>query len=119
LTHPQYQLIRPEIANHLLGESSMTENSRSSSKLLIEAYVIYTTAELGEAVYYAKNLEIEGSFVKFTPVACQSRTTTSKISNEEWTLPERLIKKIIYEKIKVPQKQEKKNKNRDQNPEQT
>lgn len=74
---------------------------------MIEAYVIYTTAELGEAVYYAKNLKIEGSFVKFTPVACQSRTTTSKISNEEWTLPERLIKKIVYEKIKTQKKSRK------------
>jgi hypothetical protein len=96
----------------------MTQNSRRSTKLLIDAYVIYTTAELGEAVYYAKNLEIEGSFVKFTPIASQSRTTTSKISNEEWILPERFIKKIIYEKIKVPQKQEQENKNRDQNPDQ-
>ena len=85
----------------------MTQNSRSSSNLLIEAYVIYTTAELGEAVYYAKNLEIEGSFVKFTPVACQSRTTTSQISNEEWTLSERLIKKIVYKKIKAQQKSRK------------
>lgn len=82
----------------------MTQNGRSSSNFLIGAYIIYTTAELGEAVYYAKNLKVEGSFVKFTPVACQSRTTTSKMSNEEWILPERLIKKIVYEKTKAQQK---------------
>jgi hypothetical protein len=62
-------------------------------------YAIYTTDELYETIYYTNKLVVDGSFVKFIPFGCTSKTGSSKIDNESWILPERVIDRIVFKTI--------------------
>jgi hypothetical protein len=62
-------------------------------------YSIYTTDELYETIYYTNKLVVDGSFVKFIPFGCTSKTGSSKIENESWILPERVIERIVFKTI--------------------
>jgi hypothetical protein len=76
----------------------MVENKEKTEKAPFPAgaYSIYTTDELYETIYYTNKLVVDGSFVKFIPVGCTTKTGSSKIENEHWILPERVIDRIIF-----------------------
>ena len=63
---------------------------------------IITTSELEEKIYFAPEITIEGSFVRFKPIyELREKYDRDKkeLKNCEYILPERVIKEIIYQRI--------------------
>ena len=79
----------------------MSENKEKTKDLAPPSggYSIYTTDELYETIYYTNKLVIDGAFVKFIPFGCTTKTGSSKMENESWILPERVIDRIIFKTI--------------------
>lgn len=65
----------------------------------ILGYAIFTTSELNEKIYLTTDFIIEGSFVRFEPQYEITKKTKAKIEGAKVTLPERVIKEIIYQEI--------------------
>jgi hypothetical protein len=59
---------------------------------------IITTSELEEKIYFAPEITIEGSFVRFKP-QIELGKCEKKLKDCEYILPERVIKEIIYQRV--------------------
>jgi len=71
----------------------------TKSKKRILYYMIFTTSELNEKIYLTTDFIIEGSFVRFEPQYEITKKSRTKIEGAKFTLPERVIKQIIYQEI--------------------
>jgi len=71
----------------------------TKSKKHILGFTIFTTSELDEKIYITSEIEIMGSFVKFKPQIEIGKKSETKLQGSEFTLPERVIKEIIYQEI--------------------
>ena len=72
---------------------------RPKSKKLISGYIIFTNSGLDNAIYFAPNIAVEGSFVTFEPQYEMAKRGRSKLEGSKLTLPERVSKEIIYQEI--------------------
>jgi len=73
----------------------------TKSKKYVLGYTIFTTSELGENVYIAPDLTIVGSFVRFKPLVEITSKSRVKMEGTQMTLPERVIRKIIYQEKEI------------------
>jgi hypothetical protein len=71
----------------------------SSSKKHILGYAIFTTSELEEKTYLTPDFRIHGSFISFIPQYEIIEGKPTKLKGSKITLPERVIKEIIYQEI--------------------
>ena len=71
----------------------------TKSKKHILGYAIFTTSELNEKIYLTTDFIIEGSFVRFEPQYEITKTSKTKLKGTKVTLPERVIKEIIFQEI--------------------
>ena len=62
-------------------------------------FEIHTTRELLNVIYFADELEIEHSFIKFKPVRCISRKKRIETKDMTMILPDRNISQIIFKKV--------------------
>jgi len=62
-------------------------------------YFIFTNEKLGEKIYIANSVEFEGSFVTFKPSYSIEKSKKSELEGTSVTLPEHVIKEIIFQEI--------------------
>lgn len=62
-------------------------------------YFIFTNEKLGEKIYIANSVEFEGSFVTFKPRYSIEKGKKSELEGTSVTLPEHVIKEIIFQEI--------------------
>jgi hypothetical protein len=62
-------------------------------------YFIFTNEKLGEKIYIANSVEFEGSFVTFKPSYSIEKSKKSELEGTLVTLPEHVIKEIIFQEI--------------------
>ena len=71
-------------------------DTKAEDDMLFE---IHTTRELLNVTYFADELEIEHSFVKFKPVSCISSKKRIEMKDITMILPDRNIRQIIFKRV--------------------
>ena len=79
-----------------MGEHKALSDKTKKDDMFFE---IHTSKELDHVIYFADELEIEHSFVKFKPVKCISRKKKIELKDMTIILPNRNISQIIFKKI--------------------
>ena len=73
----------------------MSENKAEADML----FEIHTARELDDVIYFAEDVEIEHSFIKFKPIKCISRKKRIEMKDMTIILPDRNISQIIFKKV--------------------
>ena len=71
----------------------------TKSKKRILGYTIFTTSELNQVIYLANDFTIQGSFIIFEPQCAIEKGKKTELKGAKFTLPERVIREIIYQEI--------------------